>query len=253
MNAERRVRSEATRLGGAERLSVLARSFLIQSVWNTRGMQNVGFCYAMLPVLRRLEAGSTPVRDYLKRHLQTFNTNPVLSCYALGAAARAELAGRGDEAADVKRALAGPLGMAGDALMWWSLRPLATFLAAAFALSGRVWAPLVLLGVYNVPHVILRARGISAGAERGVAGAKEVLGDGYRRVVTVVRASGAFVAGLVAALAASGGGGPEPRRLAVVFAVFVLAVLALRLRVPLTLIGIGGAAGGVALMLIGSS
>jgi mannose/fructose/N-acetylgalactosamine-specific phosphotransferase system component IID len=239
-------------LRAAERLSILMRSFLIQSVWNARGMQNVGFCFAMLPLVRRLD-DTDAVRGYLKRHLELFNTNPALSCYALGAAAAAEASGEPERAVDAKRALAGPLGMAGDSLMWGALRPLAAVVGASLALAGRAWAPLALVAVYNVPHLALRARGIVAGAAGGPSAAREVLGRPFCRVVTVVRAGGALGAGFVLAMAVSGGEGVTLSKVAVSGALFVLVVAALRLRIPLTLIGAGGAVGGVALMLLAAS
>ena len=234
----------------SERLSILMRSFLIQSVWNTRGMQNVGFCFAMLPLVHRFCADGDALRSYLRRHLELFNTNPALSCYALGAAAAAEASGEPGRAVDAKGALAGPLGMAGDALMWGALRPLAALVGAALALAGRVWAPLALLAVYNVPHIVLRARGIAAGSNLGPSGAREVLGQRFRRIITAVRAACALAAGFVLALAVSGGGDFDARRLAVAGVLFALTALALRLRIPLTLIGAGGAVGGIALMLL---
>lgn len=235
---------------GGERASILLRSFLIQSVWNPRGMQNVGFCFAMLPLLGRFRGEPDAVRDYLKRHLQHFNTNPTLSCYALGAAALAETSGDPAGATDAKRALAGPLGMAGDAMMWWSLRPLAALAGVAAALAGHAWGALVLVVVYNVPHIALRVRGLVVGASRGPAGAREVLGPGSRRAVTLIRGACAFVAGLILALAVGGGGGADIKRLIASFAFFFLAMVALRLRVPLTLIGACGAVGAMAMLVL---
>ena len=249
MSPDARTQSGKGRLRRGERTALFLRSFLIQSVWNPRGMQNVGFCFAMLPLVKRLRGDRGAVRGYLERHLQHFNTNPTLSCYALGAAAAAEASGDPAGAVDAKRALAGPLGMAGDALMWWSLRPLAALVGVVVALAGHTWAALVLLGVYNVPHIVLRARGIAAGAFRGPAGAREVLGPGLRRAVTVIRGSCAFAAGLVLALAVRGGAA-DVGRLTAALVFFGLAMIALRLRVPLTLIGVGGAIGGMAMLVL---
>ncbi len=155
----------------AERAGVLWRSLFLQAAWNPRGMQNVGFCFAMLPVLRRRGADKEARRAFLKRHLGFFNTNPTLASYVLGAAAAAEAAGADETVAGrLKKGLSSPLGMAGDALLWGALRPLAATVAVLLALRGFAWAPLALVGVYGVPHLVLKARGIGVGAAAGPAG-----------------------------------------------------------------------------------
>jgi PTS system mannose-specific IID component len=215
-------------------------------------MQNVGFCFSMLPLLTSEKGAREERRAFLARHLAFFNTNPVLASYAIGAAARAELAGEPEEAVDIKRGVGGPLGMAGDSLFWGSLRPLAALIGVSLAAVTRSWAPLALLAVYNVPHLYFRVRGIVAGGSRGAAAASEVTGPGFRRAVALVRAAGAFTAGFVLALAAAGDGHIDPKRGATAAALFALALVAARLRIPATVIGLAAAAGAVALMVVGT-
>lgn len=243
---------EGPRGARSVRLAMLLRSFFLQAVWNPRGMQDVGFCFAMLPLVGRWRGDEDGRRAFLTRHLGFFNTNPALATYAIGAAASAELAGSPEEAIDLKRALGGPLGMAGDSLFWGALRPLAALVGVALALGGRPWAPVAFLVVYNVPHLYLRARGVVSGSTRGAASVSEVVGTGFRRSVALVRAAGAFVAGLVLALAIRGGEGVDLARFVVAAALFVLALVAVRLRVPATVVGLAASLGGVALMLAGS-
>ena len=245
--------TERTETGAAltpgEMFGIFWRSFLLQSVWNPRGMQGLGFCFAMLPLLRRLGDDAEAKSLFLKRHLGFFNTNPTLASYVLGSAAASEVAG-GTPAAteEIKRGLASPLGMVGDALMWGALRPFGALVAVALALQGVLWAPLAFLVVYNVPHLVLRARGIAAGAAGGPSAAREVLGSRVRDAVRWIRALGAFVTGLVLAQAVRGGGAAEPWRMAAAGLFFVLAFVATRLRVPATVIGVGGAVGGFVLL-----
>ena len=235
-----------------ERAGMLWRSFLLQSVWNTRGMQNVGFCFAMLPLLHRCGEGKDSRSAFLRRHLGFFNTNPTLASYVLGAAAAQEAAGAdAASVASVKKGLAGPLGMAGDALLWGALRPLAGAVAVLLALQGIVWAPVALLVIYNVPHLILKTRGIGVGAAAGPAGAQELFGPGLRATVRWVRALAAFAVGLILARAVAVGGAVEPWRVLVVGVFFALAYAAARARVPATLVALGGAACGGVLLLAG--
>ena len=93
-------------------------------------------------------------KAFLTRHLEFFNTNPTMATYVIGAVAAGELDAEevgGETVADVKRSLSGPLGMAGDALLWGSLRPLAGLSGVAVALLGHAWAAVALLVLYNVP------------------------------------------------------------------------------------------------------
>jgi PTS system mannose-specific IID component len=231
---------------------MLLRSFFLQAVWNARGMQNVGFCFAVLPLLGGRAANADARRAFLTRHLGFFNTNPALASYAIGAVASAEIEGDPEAAVDVKRTLGGPLGMAGDSLFWGSLRPLAALVGVALAVGTRSWAPLALLALYNVPHLYFRVRGIASGGARGAAAGSEVTGPGFRRAVALVRAAGAFVAGLVLALAVAGGDRIDPTRGAIAAILFALAVIAVRLRIPATLIGLAAAAGAVVLAAVGT-
>jgi mannose/fructose/N-acetylgalactosamine-specific phosphotransferase system component IID len=241
------------RLGGREKAAIVARSFLLQSAWNRRTMQSVGFCYAMLPVLRLKHSDESARKTFLERHLGFFNTNPVLASYVLGAAAAAELRsdGRGPaESEDLKRALAGPLGMAGDALFWAALRPLAGLLGVLAALAAKPWAAVLFLLVYNIPHLLVRVRGVVAGAERGPEAVKEVLGPGVKKVVAALRAACAFTAGLVVALSLSHG-----RLVPVAFlaagGLFAAGILALRARVPLSAVAACAVALGAVLTMTG--
>jgi mannose/fructose/N-acetylgalactosamine-specific phosphotransferase system component IID len=252
------VASSAGRVGAGlrrrERAAIIVRSFLLQSVWNRRTMQSVGFCYAMLPVLRRKGADAAARKAFLERHLGFFNTNPVLASYVLGAAAAAEL--RSDtrwatEVPELKRALSSPLGMAGDALFWAALRPLAAFLGVLAALAAKPWAAILFLVVYNVPHVFVRVRGVVAGAERGPEAVKEVLGPAVKRTVVVLRAASSFSAGLVVALSLAQGR-LEPAALLVAGGLFGAGMLALRLRVPLSVVAACAVALGAALTVTGS-
>lgn len=232
--------------------AMVVRSFFLQAVWNPRGMQNVGFCFAMLPLLRVREADAKARRDFLTRHLGFFNTNPAVASYAIGAAAAAEMAGDPDGATDAKRTLGGALGMAGDSLFWGSLRPLAALVGVALAASTRPWAALALVGVYNAPHLYYRVRGIVSAGARGAAAASEVVGPGFRRAVALVRAAAAFVAGVVLALAAGGDGRFDPTRGVIAAVLFALALVAVRLRIPPTVIGLAAAAGGVVFAIHGA-
>jgi mannose/fructose/N-acetylgalactosamine-specific phosphotransferase system component IID len=215
-------------------------------------MQSVGFCFTMIPLLGRLGEDKDGRREFLERHLRFFNTNPVLAGYAIGAAGALEVRGAdGSEVDSVKRGLASPLGMSGDALMWGALRPFAGLVAVVFALGGSLWAPLAMVAIYGLPAVILRARGIEVGSSRGPSGSKEVLGRSLKSAVRGLRAGVAFGVGLIVAMAVRGSGGVELWKLAAAAAFLLLAWAGARARVPATVIGVAGATAGLLLVAAG--
>lgn len=147
------------------RLSTLARVFLrslaIQASWNRRGMQNLGFAYAIWPALEVLYSDPERRLAAARRHLSFFNTHPYLASAILGGAIyHEERAARGEEPPETverfKQALMGPLAAVGDSFYWLSLRPFAGAAAAMLAPFIGLWAVVVFLVAFNLPHLGLR-------------------------------------------------------------------------------------------------
>ncbi len=140
------------------------RSFLIQACWNFDRMQNIGFAFSILPSLKKIFIKKREIRDAIKRHLVFFNSHPYFSVFAIGAIARMEEDGKCvDFIQEFKCSLVGPLGAIGDSFFWASLRPTTALLALCFALMGQVWAPILFLVLYNMPHLYYRFKGIRDG------------------------------------------------------------------------------------------
>ncbi len=151
------------------RRSVWLRQFAVQACWNYEGMQNVGFAYSILPALRHLYAHRPDdLIRALKRHLEFFNTNPVLAGVILGAAVRLEeraAAGEGDPRAigTFKVGLMGSLGAIGDSYFWGALKPMASAVGAILALVNPVLGIVALLVLYNASHLAVRFKGFTRG------------------------------------------------------------------------------------------
>ena len=162
------------------RRSVWRRQFLVQGCWNYEGMQNVGFAYAILPALREIYSGRPEeALKSVKRHLEFFNTHPVMGAVVLGAGIRLEERAAAGEAAPgevgaFKMGWMGSLGAIGDAFFWGSLRPMASVAGAILALVHPLAGIVALLALYNVTHLAVRRGGFSAGME-GEAAAVEWL------------------------------------------------------------------------------
>ena len=68
----------------ADRRSVWLRSTFLQGSWNYERMQNGGWCYAMIPAIKRLYPEKDQQCAALKRHLEFFNTQPFVASPILG-------------------------------------------------------------------------------------------------------------------------------------------------------------------------
>lgn len=149
--------------------SAFFRSFFIQSSWNFERMQSLGFFYSINPAIKAIHKTEDSLKEASKRHLEFFNTNPYMAPAIIGAAIRLEEYGASDEEIKgLKTALMGAYGAIGDSLFWGSLRPLAAITGVILALSGFLWAPIVFLVIYNLPHIFIRCYGMFVGYRMGI-------------------------------------------------------------------------------------
>ena len=113
-----------------DRISVCIRSTFLQGSWNYERMQNGGYCYAMIPAIKRLYTTKEEQAAALKRHLEFFNTQPYVASPILGVTlALEEDRANGapvDDAAiqGVKVGMMGPLAGVGDPIFWFTVRPI---------------------------------------------------------------------------------------------------------------------------------
>lgn len=151
---------------------VFVRSLVLQASFNRRGMQNLGFAFAIWPALVALYPDRAARTRAAARHLSFFNTHPYLASAILGGVIfHEERVARGEESADVvenfKRALQGPFAAVGDSFFWLSLRPSAGILAALLSPWLGLWSVALFLVLYNVPHVAFRLLLFVDGYRRG--------------------------------------------------------------------------------------
>jgi len=153
----------SARIPGLLLLRCCCRSFLHQASWNFERMQNLGYCYQLLPALRRLY-GEAPPAEVLQRYTGYFNTHPFFAPWVAGTALRLEERQLvGDDppltAGAFQEMVMAPYAAIGDALFWGALRPLAAVIALFLAFHGLLWAPLAMLMLFNVPHLLCRCCG----------------------------------------------------------------------------------------------
>ena len=155
-------------------LNIFLRALLIHAALNFRRMQNLGFAYAIIPLIRERKLTGPEAREMLTRHLQMFNTHPYLSTPIIGSIVRMEEEAESpiDIAAvsTVKQSLMGPYAAIGDTFFWGALRPCAAIVAAVFAFEGWIIAPLIFMLLYTPAHFGVRIAGFVEGYCKGKRG-----------------------------------------------------------------------------------
>jgi PTS system mannose-specific IID component len=188
---------------GGLRKRMFLRSLAVQASWNFEKLQNLGFFLLVCPALEERYSGSGKLGEALKRHLDFFNTHPYFAGLVAGAVVREEGGDldQGRFLEDLKRSLMSTMASIGDGFFWAALKPFAILAAIVPALFGAWWSPLVLLAVYNVPHLSLRWWGIGAGLEEGCRVIESVQRLPFSRLVPLLSLLAAALAGLAAGVA----------------------------------------------------
>jgi len=186
---------------------VFWRCLFLQAAWNRRGMQNLGFAYAIDPALRRLYADPGKRNEALRRHLATFNCHPYTAAAIVGGAIHHEervAAGAEPSGAPLayKQVLQGPLAAVGDGFFWAGLRPAAGAAAALGTLALGWPALLAVIVAYNALSLRLRWTLFRAGYGAGDAVVDRVAGLGLPRWAGRLREAGVVAAGMAAGLLA---------------------------------------------------
>jgi PTS system mannose-specific IID component len=151
---------------------VFWRCLFLQAAWNRRGMQNLGFAYAIDPALRRIYADPARRAEAVRRHLCTFNCHPSTAAAIVGGAIHPEervAAGAEPPGAplEYKQVLQGPLAAVGDGFFWAGLRPFFGALAAVGTLALGWPALVAAILAYNALHLWLRWSLFLAGYRSG--------------------------------------------------------------------------------------
>lgn len=148
--------AEKITLSKKDRLSVALRSTFLQGSWNYERMQNGGWCYAMIPAIKKLYTSKEDQVAALKRHLEFFNTHPYVASPVIGVTlALEEDRANGAEVEDsaiqgVKVGMMGPLAGVGDPAFWFTARPILGALGASLAMGGSILGPILFFVLWNV-------------------------------------------------------------------------------------------------------
>ena len=178
------------------------RSTFLLGSFNFERMQAMGFCYTLMPAIRKVYRGDKAAEAAaLKRHLEFYNTHPWVSSVVFGVtAAMEEQKAKGEDISEetitsVKVGLMGPLAGVGDPIFWGTARPVLAALGASLALNGSIVGPLLFFIGINVLRVLTRWYGLKFGYERGTEMVTEVGGGQLKKITQMAAIMGLFVMG----------------------------------------------------------
>lgn len=151
---------------------VFVRSNFLLGSFNFERMQAMGFCVAMMPILKRVYDGDD-LKAALKRHLEFFNTQPFVAAAIMGiigAMEEKKANGANISAATlsgVKVGLIGPLAGVGDPIFWGTIRPVLAALGAGIAMTGSLIGPFIFFIGFNIIRLLTHWYGVKYGYEKG--------------------------------------------------------------------------------------
>ena len=155
--------TEEKKLSKKELRQIFWRSCQLDVSWNYERQQNLGYSYALTPVIEKLHADDPEKKKRaLKRGLEFMAITPHMSTLLMGINAAMEEENANNPDFDentinsVKTSLMGPLAGIGDSLIPGTLRIIASGIAISLALSGNVMAPVLFLLIFNIPAFLIR-------------------------------------------------------------------------------------------------
>lgn len=187
--------------------AVFIRSNFFQGSWNFERMQALGFCFSMIPVIRRLYCkNSEEQKAAIKRHLEFFNTHPYAAAPILGLtmAMEEQKANNNNNNQNtindasingLKIGLMGPLAGIGDPIFWGTARPMLAALGAGIAASGNILGPFLFCILFNATRLTFRYYGIIYGYNQGINIVKDMKGGFLKKLTEGSSILGLFVMG----------------------------------------------------------
>ncbi|MDH0784594.1 PTS system mannose/fructose/sorbose family transporter subunit IID [Citrobacter freundii] len=201
---------EQKKLTKSDLFSMFVRSNLQQASFNFERIHGLGFCYDMIPAIKRLYPLKEDQVAALKRHLVFFNTTPAVCGPVIGVtAAMEEARANGAEIDDgaingIKVGLMGPLAGVGDPLagvgdplVWGTLRPITAALGASLALSGNILGPLLFFFIFNAVRLAMKWYGLQLGFRKGVNIVSDMGGNLLQKLTEGASILGLFVMGVL--------------------------------------------------------
>ncbi|GAJ26640.1 PTS system, mannose-specific IID component [Liquorilactobacillus sucicola DSM 21376 = JCM 15457] len=181
--------------------SMFFRSMFLLGSFNFERAQNMGFCFVMIPAIKRLYKPGKERNEALSRHMEWFNTHPWLTAPIFGVTAAMEEekanTGKVDETAiaAMKIGLMGPLAGVGDPLFWGTSRPVLAALGAGIAMTGSIIGPLLFFVLINVIRLTCKWYFLRYGYTKGSEIIQDMAGGRIKKLTEGASIVGLFVMG----------------------------------------------------------
>lgn len=182
-------------------VNMFIRSNLQQASFNFERIHALGFCFDIIPAIKRLYSSKEERVQALKRHLVFFNVTPALTGPILGiTSAMEETKANGAPIEEgsinsLKVGLMGPLAGVGDPIIWGTLRPITAALGASIALTGNVLGPLLFFILFNAVRLAFLWFGLDYGYKKGLDVVKDLAGNTLQKLTEGASILGLFVMG----------------------------------------------------------
>ena len=193
--------AEKIQLSKKDRLSVAWRHQFLQGSWNYERMQNGGWCYSIIPAIKKLYPNKEDQVAALKRHMEFYNTHPYVSSPVMGVTLALEEEKANGEPVDdtaiqgVKVGMMGPLAGVGDPVFWYTVRPILGALGASIALSGNILGPIIFFVAWNVIRMVFEWYTQEFGYNVGTKIAQDMSGGMLGKITQGASILGMFIIG----------------------------------------------------------
>ena len=184
-----------------DRIAVWFRHQFLQGSWNYERMQNGGWCFSIIPAIKKLYPNKDDQIAALKRHMEFYNTHPYVSAPVMGVTlALEEDRANGapvDDAAiqGVKVGMMGPLAGVGDPVFWYTVRPLLGALGASLAMGGSIAGPIIFFVAWNIIRMAFMWYTQEFGYKLGTSITKDLSGGLLGKITEGASILGMFVIG----------------------------------------------------------
>lgn len=188
-------------LSKQDRIKVWWRHQFLQGSWNYERMQNGGWCFSIIPAIKKLYSSKDEQIAALKRHMEFYNTHPYVSAPVMGVTLALEEERANGVAVDdaaiqgVKVGMMGPLAGVGDPVFWYTVRPLLGALGASLAMSGSILGPIIFFVAWNVIRMAFMWYTQEFGYKLGTEITKDLSGGIMGKITEGASILGMFVIG----------------------------------------------------------
>lgn len=150
------------------------RGFGLQFSWNYERMQALGYCWTILPILKKLyKDDSEGLKTAVIRNLEFFNTHPYMAMPIMGTTLAMEERMalnhdvEGSAISSIKVSMMGPLAGIGDSFFWFTLFPICAGIGVSMSQGGSILGPIAFLVLFNIFNFGTRYFGLTYGYKFG--------------------------------------------------------------------------------------